>query len=110
MLHHGEYPGQSSVTYLPMLDLDPNNPRCIYYTLTFVPSQAGKYDVIPVPTFDQPLYWKALTIIRSQPTDNVLKDVVLRLGGFYMEMSFLGIIGNLMAGSGLQKVLQVCVC
>ena len=26
----------------------------------------------------------------------------LRLGGFYMEMSFVGGIGNLMAGSGLQ--------
>ena len=92
MLHDGEYPVQSSATFLPM---------------KFVSSQAGKYNVTPVLTFDQPLYWKALTIILSQPTDNALKDVVLRLGGFHMEMSFLGSIGNLMAGSGLQEVLQV---
>ena len=38
-------------------------------------SQAAKCDETTVITFDQPLYWKALTIIRSQPTDNALKDV-----------------------------------
>ena len=107
MLHHGEYCGQSSVTFLPMIDLDPNDPSCICSTLKFVSPQAGKYDVTPFLTFDQPLYWKALTIIRSQPTYNALKNMVLRLGGFYMEMSFLVSIGNLMAGSGLQEVLQV---
>ena len=90
-----------------MIDLDPNDPSCIYSTLKFVSSQAGKYNVTPVLTFDQPLYWKALTIIRSQPPGNALKDVVLRLGGIHIEMSFLGSIGNLMAGSGLQEVLQV---
>ena len=55
MLHRGEYPGQSSVTFLPMIDLDPNDPSCIYSTLEFVSSQAGKYDVTPVLTFDQPV-------------------------------------------------------
>ena len=107
MLHHGEYPGQSSVTFLPMIDLDPNDSSCIYSTLKFVSSQAGKYNVTLVVTLDQPLCWKALTIIRSQPTDNALKDVVLSLGGFHMEMSFLGSIGNLMTGSGPPEVLQV---
>ena len=75
MLH----PGQLSVTFLPIID--PNDPSCIYSTLKIVSSQAGKYNVTPALTFDQPLYWKALAIIRSQPTDNALKDVVLRLGG-----------------------------
>ena len=83
------------------------HPSCIYSTLKCVSSQAGKYNVTPGLTFDQPSYWKAPTKIRSQPTDNALKDVVLRLGGFHMEMSFLGSIGNLMAGSWLQEVLQV---
>ena len=90
-----------------MIDLDPNDPSCIYSTLKFVSPQAGKYNVTPVLTFDHPLYREVLTLIRSQPTDNALKDVVLRLGGFHMEMSFLGSIGNLVAGSGLQEVLQV---
>ena len=78
-----------------------------YSTLKFVSSQAGKYNVTPVLTFDQPLYWKVLTINRLQPTDNALKDVVLGLGEFHMDMSFLGSIGNLMAGSGLHEELHV---
>ena len=58
-------------------------------------------------TFDQPPYWKALTIIQSQPDDRDLKGMVLRLGGFHMQLSFLGSIGHLMAGSGLQELLEV---
>ena len=106
MLHHGNYPGQASVVFLPMIDLAPSDPSCIFSTLKFVTSQALEYDVTPVLTFDQPLYWKALTIIRSQPVDSNLKHIVLRLGGFHMEMSFLGSIGHLMAGSGLQELLE----
>ena len=32
MLHYGEYPGESSVMFLPMIDLDPSYPSCIYTT------------------------------------------------------------------------------
>ncbi|VDI83953.1 Hypothetical predicted protein [Mytilus galloprovincialis] len=35
-----------------------------------------------------------------------LKHIVLRLGGFHIEMSFLGSIGRLTAGSGLHEVLE----
>ena len=107
MLHHGEYPGESSVMFLPMIDLDPSYPSCIYTTMKFILSQARWYDATPILTFDQPLYWKALTIIQSQPDGSDLKGMVLRLGGFHMQMSFLGSIGHLMAGSGLQELLEV---
>ena len=107
MLHHGEYTGESSVMFLPMIDLDPSDPSCIYTTMKFVSSQARRYDATPILTFDQPLYWKALTIIPSQPDDSDLKDMLLRLGGFHIQMSFLGSIGHLMAGSGLQELLEV---
>ena len=91
-----------------MIDLDPSDPSCIYTTMDFVSSQARRYDAIPILTFDQPLYWKALTIIiQSQPYGSDLKGMVLRLGGFHMQMSFLGSIGHLMAGSGLQALLEV---
>ena len=51
-----------------MIDLDPSDPSCIYTTMKFVSSQARRYDATPILTlhFDQPLYWKALTIIQSQ--------------------------------------------
>ena len=90
-----------------MINLDQCDPLCIYSTLRFVVSQARFYNITPVLTFDRPLYWKALTIIQSQPNGTELNQVVLRLGGFHMQMSFLGSIGHLMAGSGLQEVLEV---
>lgn len=61
----------------------------------------------PVITFDQPLFWKALLIVESEPSWSDLKKVVLRLGGLHTEMSFLGCVGHLMAGSGLEQVLEV---
>ena len=46
-------------------------------------------------------------IIVTEPEGSDLKDVVLRLGGFHTEMSFLGCIGHLMAASGLQDLLEL---
>ena len=57
-------------------------------------------------TFNQPLWWKALTIIESEPHDSDLRKIVFRLRGFHTLMSFLGCIGHIMAGSGLQSVLE----
>ena len=36
LVHHGEYPCQSSITFLPMIDMDPTNASCMYSTLHFV--------------------------------------------------------------------------
>ena len=36
LVHHGEYPSQSSITVLPMIDMDPTNASCIYSTIHFV--------------------------------------------------------------------------
>lgn len=35
-----------------------------------------------------------------------LKSVILRLGGFNLEMSFVGGIGHLMEGSGITELLE----
>ena len=37
----------------------------------------------------------------------ILKSIVVRLGGFHLEMSFLGSIGHLMSASGLQHILEL---
>ena len=104
---NGIYPGQSTFTFLPMIDMDPTNMSCIYSTLHFVASLAKQYNCTPVLTFDQPLWWKAMMIVDSEPPDSPLRTIVLRLGGFHCEMSFLGCIGKLMSGSGLEQVLEV---
>lgn len=43
----------------------------------------------------------------NDPMESAIKSVVLRIGGLHIEMSFLGCIGNIMAGSGLEDVLEL---
>ncbi|CAC5414988.1 unnamed protein product [Mytilus coruscus] len=94
MVQTGDYPGKSSVSFLPMIDLNASDMTCIYSTLNFVANQAKRYDITAILTFDQPLYWKAFSM-------------VLRLGTFHKEMSFLGSIGNLMSNTGLKEMLEL---
>ncbi|XP_053373150.1 uncharacterized protein LOC123533634 [Mercenaria mercenaria] len=101
------YQSKSSITFMPMIDMSPSDDSCIYSTLHFVCDQSAKYGVTPILTFDQPLFQKATYIINCQNEKSPLRKLVLRLGGFHTEMSFLGSIGHLMAGSGLQELLEV---
>ena len=102
----GGYPGQSLVTFLPFIDLNPTDLSCVYSTLKFVCDEAKRHGVTPIVTFDQPLWWKAQTIVASEPHDEDLQSMILRLGGFHTEISFLGCIGYLMSGTGLQELLE----
>ena len=43
----------------------------------------------------------------NEPVGSKLRSIVLRLGGFHTEMSFLGCIGHLMAASGLLQLLEL---
>ena len=92
----------ASIRFLPIIDLNPSDETCIFSTLLFVMQQAKKLN-IPTPciTFDQPLWQKAMGIIKEQNL-----QMVCRLGGFHTLMSFLGSIGNLMKGSGLEEVFE----
>ena len=107
MVHKGSHPGKSSVFFLPMIDLNPGDMSCVYSTLLYLSSHARRHGVTPIVTFDQPLWLKAVTIQNSVSADSEIRSIVLRLGGFHTEMSFLGSIGHIMAGAGLQEVLEV---
>ena len=107
LVHCGSHPGKSSVMILPMIDISPNDTTRIYSTLKYVQKHVQHHDVTPIITFDQPLWWKALMIILTEPIGSSLRDIVLRLGGFQTGMSFLGCIGHLMAASGLQELLKL---
>ena len=104
--HKGPHPGKAFIKFLPMIDLNSSDPTCVYSTLAFVADHAKKLNCVPIITFDQPLWWKAVMLVAQESDDLSLKSVVVRLGGFHAEMSFLGAIGTLMAGSGLNEVLQ----
>lgn len=56
-------------------------------------------------TYNQPLYIKAREIVASAAPDSDLSKVVVRLGGFHSLLSFLGSIGEIMAGSGLKEFM-----
>ena len=87
----GDYPGQSAVSLLPIMDLNPSDMTCIYSTLMFVESQAEVLGInTPVITFDQPLWIKASEIIKAKSL-----NMVWMLGGFHHLMSFLDSIGML---------------
>ena len=76
-------------------------------TLKFISEHARHHKVTPIITFDQPLWWNALMVIESEPADSDLRQVVLRLGSFHTEMSFIGSIGHLIAESGLKELLEL---
>ena len=59
----GEYPGQSTVSLLLIIDLNPGDLSCVYSTLMFIIDQSKRIIVkIPVITFDQPLWLKATDV------------------------------------------------
>ena len=88
MVQKREHPGRSSVHLLPMIDMNTGDLDCIYSTLHFVCAQTEKYNVTPILTFDQPLWWQARTILQQEPADSNIKSVVLRLGGLHIEKFF----------------------
>lgn len=83
---------RSSILYLPILNALPGEYDTIYTVLLEAIERAkesGQDSCIV--TFDQPLYWKAKDIILSSEETSPLKNIILRLGGFHLAMSFLGI-------------------
>ena len=102
----GVHTGKSTIRYLPMIDLPPTDLSSIYSTLMFICKECTRHKCTPVITFDQPLWFKARTIIEHERKDSVLKSIVLALGGFHTMMSFLGSIGHTMVNSGLREVLE----
>jgi len=84
------------------LDLNPSNETCIYSTLLYNENQALQLGIpVPCVTFDQHLWIKAIEIIKSKSL-----KIVCRLGGFHTMMSFIGSIGSVMKGSGLEEALE----
>ena len=93
---------KSEVLFLPIVDINPSDETCIYSTLAYIQKQA-EYLSIPTIciTFDQPLWLKAVEIITERSL-----SIVCRLSGFHAMMSFLGSIGAIMKGSGLEDALE----
>jgi hypothetical protein len=98
----------SRIVVLPFIRLQPSDPSAIYSALTFAESQCSKYNQLSCfVTFDQPLYIKAAEIVATAQTKLCeLKNVIVRLGGFHLLMSFLGSIGYIIGGSGIRELWE----
>jgi hypothetical protein len=60
-------------------------------------------------TYLRPTLWlKAMLIQQSTQTDSDMRSIILRLGGFHTQMSYLGSIGHITADTGLHEILE-CV-
>ena len=66
-----------------------------------------KYAHDPVLTFDQPLYWKAMKITTYEQQKGSFNKMVIMLGTFHTWMSFYGSICYIMAGSGIESLLEL---
>ena len=60
-----EYPGKSSVQYLPMIDMNPGDKTCILSTLDYLCGLSSRHNMPTIITFDQPLFWKASEIVNG---------------------------------------------
>ena len=96
----------AELTFLPVIDLKPTDESCVLSTLLFVQEQAKRcHSSQALITFDQPLYVKAVDITRA---NNLV--VICRLGGFHTLMNYIGAVGDVMLGSGLENVLELLYC
>ena len=98
----------SSVMTLPCANLDPGNPSTIYTPLLFAAEHSKKYNQSScIVTFDQLLYAKAMEIVLTANDENPVASVIVRLGGFHLLMSFMGPIGTIMSGSGIEALWEI---
>ena len=68
LVHQGSDSGKSSVMFLPMIDMNPNDMACVYSTLKYIEDHACHPSVLPIVTFDhQPLWWKPMMVIIAEP-------------------------------------------
>ena len=98
----------SHVSCLPFINLPPSNFTTLNTSLHYAAAECKKINQKTCfVTYDQPLYIKARAIV-AQLENVQLKNVVVRLGGFHMLMSYLGAIGYIMDESGLEDLWSVC--
>ncbi len=95
---------KSGIEILPFINQDPTNPNTIYSAMCFVQRLSEKYNLGMCPvTFDQPLYIKAAEIVQASPD---ITRICVRLRGFHLLMSYMGSIGFIMGGSGLDALWE----
>jgi hypothetical protein len=100
----GENYERTRIEILPFINRQLTNPSSIYTALNFSRKQSSLHGMETCfVTFDQPLNAKAIEIVAS---DEILQGVVVILGGFHLLVSFMGSVGYIMGGSGLEVLWE----
>lgn len=102
---HEQPKSKTAVMYTPFLDMPPAEPDTMKTALVEaqrLTSLTGqKWTIF---TTDQQLYQVAVQITWAER--ELFKNIIPRLGGMHMLMSFVGCIGHLMEGSGLAQIME----
>ena len=96
---------RNKAVYMPLIDMphaDPSTMMTALVEANRLTSEDGQEFTIF--TCDQQLYRVSLLVIWAYPEQ--FSNVVLRLGGMHMLMSFVGAVGSLMGESGLAQVMD----
>ena len=97
---------KSKTMYLPLIDASPTDPSTMMTALVeamrLTDETCQPFTVI---TCDQQLYKILVDLLWVYPSK--FENVIVRLGGMHLLMSFIGCIGNLMSNSGLEDILSV---
>ncbi|CAG9823916.1 unnamed protein product [Phaedon cochleariae] len=97
---------KTEVIPIPFINSPPSDENTIHTALQYAGSLCEKANQKhTIVTFDQPLYMKAREIVAAAGPDSLLSKCIVRLGGFHLLMSYIGCIGYLMNGSGLQDLM-----
>jgi hypothetical protein len=96
---------KTQAVYIPLIDTTPSDPDTImmalHETKRLTKERNQKNTIF---TSDQQLYKVAVDVKWAYPDE--FSDVILRLGGMHMLMSFVSAVGTLMKGTGLSEVLE----
>ena len=90
----------SCIEYMPLINQNPTEYTTLHTLIRNLIKDAEGEPIIV--TFDYPLYIKVVEIVETLN----LKALV-RLGGFHTIRSYLGCIGNVMKGSGLETMVAI---
>lgn len=94
----------SRIQYLPFIEENPSDLRTVYTSLLYAAKHARHTDQKTIfVTFDHPLYMKAQQILCNCKVKE-LENVVARIGGFHLLMSYFKAVGTIMEGSGLKEL------
>ena len=103
----GDVPGVATqFVFGPLIDSPPAHPDTVLTTLMFIEEFMKQHDMVHIHiSADMQLYKVILQMKWSDPIR--WENLIVRPGGMHTLMSFVGCIGALMNGSGLEELLNV---